>query len=58
MRLRLTSIDEFQFLTCLKHQLWGSKVYRFKDWEDGDYVAIIVDKALVGLAKVSGKPFQ
>jgi len=58
MRLRLTSIDEFQFLTCLKHQLWGSKVYRFKDWEDGDYAAIIVDKALVGLAKVSGKPFQ
>ncbi len=43
MRLRLTKIDEFQFLTCVKHQVWGSKTNRFKQWQRGDYLAIIVD---------------
>ena len=58
MRLRLTKIDEYQFLTCLKHGLWGSKSARFKTWQDGDLLAIIVDKGLAGLAEVSGKPFE
>lgn len=57
-RLRLTKIDEYQYLTCLKHSLWGSKSARFKDWQSGDYLAFIVDKALAGLAEVVGKPFQ
>jgi hypothetical protein len=57
MRLRLTKIDEFQFLTCLKHEVWGSKKARFKEWKEGDYLAFIVDKAIAGLAKVSGNPF-
>lgn len=57
MRLRLTKIDEFQFLTCLKHQIWGSKKARFKEWKVGDYLAFIVDKAIAGLAKVTGTPF-
>ena len=57
MRLRLTKIDEYQFLTCLKNSLWGSQTARFKDWQIDDYLAIIVDKALAGLAQVSGKPF-
>ncbi|MFZ5448319.1 MAG: hypothetical protein ACOZFS_06755 [Thermodesulfobacteriota bacterium] len=56
MRLRLTKIDEFQFLTCLKHEVWGSKKARFKEWKEGDYLAFIVDKAIAGLAKVSGNP--
>ncbi len=58
IRLRLTKLDEYQFLTCLKHSLWGSKSARFKDWQQGDYLAIIVDKALAGLAEVAGKPFR
>ncbi len=57
MRLRLTKIDEFQFLTCLQHQLWGSKTPRFKNWEVGDYLGFIVDKSIAGLAEVSGEPF-
>jgi len=57
MRLRLTKIDEFQFLTCLKHEVWGSKKARFKDWKLGDYLAFIVDKSIAGLAQVSGQPF-
>src|SRR4030042_2892101 len=57
-RLRLTKLDEFQYLTCLKHSLWGSKSARFKDWQQGDYLAFIVDKSLAGLAEVVGKPFQ
>jgi len=58
IRLRLAKIDEYQYLTCIKHLLWGSKSARFKDWQQGDYLAFIVDKALAGLAEVAGKPFQ
>ncbi len=58
MRLRLTKISEYQYLTCIKHSLWGSKSARFKDWEEGDLLAFIVDKSIAGLAKVNGKPFQ
>lgn len=57
-RLRITKIDEYQFLTCLKHSLWGSRAARFKDWQEGDYLAFIIDKSLAGLAEVTGKPFQ
>jgi len=57
MRLRLTKIDEFQFLTCLKHGLWGSKSARFKDWHEGDNLGIIVEKAVAGVAEVNGSAF-
>jgi hypothetical protein len=57
MRLRLTKIDEFQFLTCLKHKVWGSKKARFKEWKIGDCLAFIVNKSIAGLAQVSGEPF-
>jgi hypothetical protein len=46
-------IDEFQFLTCLKHKVWGSKKARFKDWKIGDHLAFIIDKSIAGLAQVS-----
>ena len=58
MRLRLTKVDEYQFLTCLKHEVWGSKSSRFKDWKVGDKLAIIVNKAFAGLAEVCGKPYS
>ena len=51
MRLRITKIDEYQFLTCLKHGLWGSKSARFKTWRVGDKLAIIVEKALPVFAR-------
>jgi len=57
-RLRITKIDEYQYLTCLKNSLWGSRSARFKDWQPGDYIAFIVDKTFVGLAEVAGKTFQ
>lgn len=58
MRLRITKVDEYQFLTCLKYSLWGSRSARFKDWQKGDYLAFIVDKALIGYAEISGEPFR
>ena len=57
MRIRLTKIDEFQFLTCFKHQVWGSKAARFKDWNVGDYLVFIVEKTIAGLAEISGEPY-
>ncbi len=58
MRIRITSVDELQFLLCIQYGFWGSKSARFKDWEKGDYLAILVDKAVAGLAQVSGEPIQ
>ncbi len=58
MRLRLTKIDELQFLTCLKHQVWGSKARRFRDWQIGDQFVFIVNKSLAALAEVSGTSFD
>lgn len=57
-RLRLTKVDEYQYLTCLKHSVWGSKSARFKDWHKDDYFAFIVGNALAGLATVNGDPFH
>lgn len=57
MRLRLTKIDEYQLLTCLKRGLWGSQSARFKTWREGDGLAIIVDKSLAALAEVTGSAF-
>ena len=58
MRLRLTKVDEFQFLTCVKNGVWGSNSARFVDWQIGDLLAIIVDKQIAGLSEVSGAPFK
>jgi hypothetical protein len=58
MRLRLTKVDEFQFLTCVKNEVWGSHSARFADWQIGDLLAIIVEKQIAGLAEVKGTPFK
>lgn len=58
MRVRLSSIDEFQLLTCFEHELWGSKTDRFGDWQQGDYLLLTVNKTLAALACVSGKSFK
>jgi hypothetical protein len=58
VRLRITKIDEYQYFTCLKNSLWGSRSARFRDWQQGDYLAFIVDKTFVALVEVAGKPFQ
>ena len=42
----------------MKYSLWGSRSARFKDWQKGDKLAFIVDKALAGYAEVSGEPFR
>jgi hypothetical protein len=52
-RLRVTKVDEFQFLTCLKHEVWGSQKARFKDWRPGDQIAFIVDKRLAALTNLT-----
>jgi hypothetical protein len=56
-RARVTKLDEFQFLTCVKHGLWGSHSARFKDWRIGDKLIVLVDNALAGAADVSASPF-
>jgi hypothetical protein len=57
MRLRLTKVDEYQLLTCIQHNLWGSKAARFSQWKPGDLLAVIVEHKLAALGTVEGKPF-
>lgn len=57
MRLRMVSIDEYQFLTCFKYSLWGSRRDRFRDWRKSDYLIFLVDKAFSGIAVIAGEPF-
>ncbi len=58
MRLRLSSIDEFQLLTCFKHGLWGAKTDRFGDRQEGDFLLLLVKKRLAALTQVSGKTYK
>ncbi len=57
MRLRITKVDEYQFLTCVKNAVWGSEAARFSDWKIGDFLAITAEKAIAGLAEVAGEPY-
>jgi hypothetical protein len=34
VRLHITKVNEYQFLTGLKHSLGGSQSARFKDWQE------------------------
>ncbi len=58
MRLRITKVDEYQLLTCVKHDLWGSHTARFGQWKPGDLLAVIVEGKLAALGRVEGKPFK
>lgn len=58
LRLRMSKVDEYQFLTCVKNSLWGSRTDRFKDWQEGDQLIIFVGKYLAGLGHVSGKRYK
>jgi hypothetical protein len=55
--VRVASVDEVHFLTSLKYDVWGSSTARFKNWQVGDYLLFVVDKAIAGVAEVSGEPF-
>lgn len=58
MRLRITKVDEYQLLTCVKHNLWGSHTARFGQWKPGDLLAVIVEGKLAALGRVEGEPFK
>ena len=57
MAVRLTAIDDFQLLTCLKHSVWGSNTARFKSWQNGDHLAVIVNETLAALVVAGWFPF-
>jgi hypothetical protein len=57
MGLRITKVDEYQFLTCLKHGLWGSHKRRFDKWKVGEMLVFIVDKRITALVEVVGEAF-
>lgn len=57
LRLRLVVVDEYQFVLCVKHALWGSGIARFRHWQPLDLLAFLVHRKVAGLATVSGEPF-
>ncbi len=58
MSLRLTKVNEFQFLTCLKHEVWGSNQQRFGKWGIGERLAFLVGTNLAALAEISGEAYM
>src|SRR5208337_4134888 len=42
----------------LKHSIWGNDRNRFKDWEKGDYLLLIIDKSISALAKTTDNLFK
>lgn len=57
-RARITKLDEFQFLTCVKHGLWASRSKRFNEWLLRDKLIILVGNTLAGVGEVSGPQFE
>lgn len=58
MAVRIVTVDEVQFLTSVRYEMWGSNFSRrFNRWVVGDYVVFVVEKHVAGLAQVIGKPF-
>lgn len=57
MVVRLVSVDEVRWLTCLQQGMWGSSTARFKGWQVGDQLVFVVHKALAAVAEIMGEPF-
>lgn len=57
LRLRIVVVDEYQFVLCVKHALWGSGIARFRHWREGDLLAFLVHRKVGGLATVCGDTF-
>lgn len=57
LNVRITKVDELQFLTCFKYGLWGSKTARFRNWKIGDKLIFMVDKKIAAIAEISSAPF-
>jgi hypothetical protein len=58
VKIRFTSVSEYQMLICLKHKLWGSNQNRFRTWELGDLLIIRVDYQVACVVKISGAYFR
>lgn len=57
-RLRIVSLDEVEFLSCLEHGVWGATYNRFRLWRLGDLLVFKVSDLVAGLAEVTGTPFH
>jgi len=57
MNVRVASIDEYQFLICVKYNVWGANLGRLSKWKSGDFLMFIVDKKITALAEVIGEHF-
>ena len=57
-KVRITKLDEQQFAETVKHGVWGSGRPRFRKWEEGEYLVLLVGNGLAGVAQVSGAPFH
>jgi hypothetical protein len=58
MVVRIVTVDEVQFLTSVRHEVWGSNnPRRFNRWAAGEHLVFIVEKHVAGLAQVIGQPF-
>ncbi|PEJ58834.1 hypothetical protein CN692_07610 [Bacillus sp. AFS002410] len=58
INLRLVTVDEYQFLTCVKNGLWGSNNTSIKNWGIDDFIVFIVNKKIVALSVITQAMFN
>ena len=58
MNVRMASVDEYQFLRCLKYGVWGSNQRRIDKWNIGDMLIFSIDKKITALAEVTGAIYE
>ena len=54
---RIVSLDEENFLLCLKYNLWGSNHNRLRSWKAGEKIIFKVDKKLAAYGEVIGESY-
>ena len=56
--VRIVKVDEYQFLLCVKHGLWGGTFNRYGKFGINDLIIFKVGKQVAGAAVVTGKSFE
>ncbi len=56
--IRLVKASEENVARCADAGVWGSKINRFGNWQEGDQLVFVVGDRLAGLATVIGAPYR
>ena len=58
MRLRVASVKNEQFETCLLYKVWGSNKSNIRDWKIDDYLVFKVGNEYKALVQITGELYE